>query len=56
MYDGGWNEPIMSFTPSKNKVFFKKQRMKQLQDEIFFLQTLVGDMNNDIEEMKIQRI
>ncbi len=47
---------LLSFTPSKNKVSVEKQRMKQLQDEIFFLQTLVSDMDDDIEEMKIKRI
>jgi len=41
-----------SFTPSKNKASSEKQTMKQLQEEIIFLQSLVGDMNDDIEEMK----
>eukprot|EP00585_Thalassiosira_rotula_P006610 CAMPEP_0196133080 /NCGR_PEP_ID=MMETSP0910-20130528/2452_1 /TAXON_ID=49265 /ORGANISM="Thalassiosira rotula, Strain GSO102" /LENGTH=451 /DNA_ID=CAMNT_0041392767 /DNA_START=585 /DNA_END=1941 /DNA_ORIENTATION=- len=41
-----------SFTPSKNKASSEKQRMKHLQEEIIFLQALVGDMNDDIEEMK----
>ena len=44
--------PSSSFTPSKSKKSQEKQRIKQLQQEVIFLENLAGDMNDDIEEMK----
>eukprot|EP00579_Thalassiosira_antarctica_P026109 CAMPEP_0202025542 /NCGR_PEP_ID=MMETSP0905-20130828/56679_1 /ASSEMBLY_ACC=CAM_ASM_000554 /TAXON_ID=420261 /ORGANISM="Thalassiosira antarctica, Strain CCMP982" /LENGTH=604 /DNA_ID=CAMNT_0048588495 /DNA_START=141 /DNA_END=1952 /DNA_ORIENTATION=- len=44
--------PSSSFTPSKSKKSSEKQRIKQLQEEVIFLENLAGDMNDDIEEMK----
>ncbi|KAL7536775.1 hypothetical protein ACHAXR_007394 [Thalassiosira sp. AJA248-18] len=43
-----------SYTPSKNKISIssEKKRMNQIQQEVIFLENLVGDMNDDIEEMK----
>lgn len=44
-----------SYTPSKNKALDDKARIKQLrqlQDEVMFLENLVGDMKDDIDEMK----
>ena len=44
-----------SYTPSKNKEVSSSsdnQRIKQVQEEVIFLENLVADMNDDIEEMK----
>mmetsp|Transcript_6500 Transcript_6500/g.14712 ORF Transcript_6500/g.14712 Transcript_6500/m.14712 type:complete len:616 (+) Transcript_6500:395-2242(+) len=39
-------------TPSKHKISAEKQRIKLLQEEVIFMENLVGDMNDDIDEMK----
>eukprot|EP00578_Thalassiosira_sp_NH16_P001072 CAMPEP_0181137620 /NCGR_PEP_ID=MMETSP1071-20121207/33799_1 /TAXON_ID=35127 /ORGANISM="Thalassiosira sp., Strain NH16" /LENGTH=414 /DNA_ID=CAMNT_0023224379 /DNA_START=71 /DNA_END=1315 /DNA_ORIENTATION=- len=46
------SSPSCSYTPSRHKQPAEKQRLDELREEVVFLESLVGDMVDDIDEMK----
>ncbi|KAL7533991.1 hypothetical protein ACHAWF_004687 [Thalassiosira exigua] len=45
-------DSLPSHTPCKSKISSDNTRAKQLREEVTYLQTLVGDMKDDVNEMK----